>query len=76
MRVTVDGNPDLERDMFNKAIISTDKTGADAYLLRKKMKKQEQDRLNSLETELVSIKGDITKIKELLLKIVENGSNS
>lgn len=60
----VEGHSDLIRDTETNAVINTDKTAYQNYVLLKNQKLKEKDRLDKLENE-------VGEIKSLLQKLVD-----
>ena len=71
--IPVDGNKSLFRDPQTNAIINTNKSEYESYIMRRKMHTSEQERIESIEDYLGSIKSDIDEIKFLLRRLA-NGS--
>tara|TARA_B100002019_G_scaffold98016_1_gene84414 strand:+ start:55 stop:303 length:249 start_codon:yes stop_codon:yes gene_type:complete len=71
--IPVDGNKSLFRDPQTNAIINTNKSEYESYIMRRKMHTSEQERIESIEDDLGSIKSDIDEIKFLLRRLA-NGS--
>ena len=71
--IPVDGNKSLFRDPQTNAIINTKKSEYESYIMRRKMHTSEQERIESIEDDLGSIKSDIDEIKFLLRRLA-NGS--
>ena len=71
--IPVDGNKSLFRDPQTNAIINTNKSEYESYIMRRKMLTSEQERIESIEDDLGSIKSDIDEIKFLLRRLA-NGS--
>ena len=71
--IPVDGNKSLFRDPQTNAIINTNKSEYESYIMRRKMHTSEQERIESIEDDLGSIKSDIDEIKFLLTRLA-NGS--
>lgn len=69
--IGVKGYPGLVRDKGSGAILNTDENEIKKALLRKQRKKEEAERMKSLETDVESMKSDIGEIKSLLLKMIE-----
>lgn len=62
----VEGHPNLVRDVKTNAIINTDQTALDNYVMQKLKKEEEFSRLNAIESDLNSLKLTIGEIKQLL----------
>ena len=71
--IPVDGNKSLFRDPQTNAIINTNKSEYESYIMRRKMHTSEQERIESIEDDLGSIKSDIDEIKFFLRRLA-NGS--
>ena len=71
--IPVDGNKSLFRDPQTNAIINTNKSEYESYIMRRKMHTSEQERIDSIEDDLGTIKSDIDEIKFLLRRLA-NGS--
>ena len=71
--IPVDGNKSLFRDPQTNAIINTNKSEYESYIMRRKMHTSEQKRIESIEDDLGSINSDIDEIKFLLRRLA-NGS--
>ena len=64
MKLKVEGNPNLVKDMRTGAIINIDKNSVkDAKLLKSKMDKKEE--------EIETLKNDVAEIKSILNKLIE-----
>lgn len=64
MKLKVEGNPNLVKDMRTGAIINIDKNSVkDAKLLKSKMAKKEE--------EIETLKNDVAEIKSILNKLIE-----
>lgn len=71
--IPVEGESHLFRDINTNAIVNTNQSEYASYLARKKIQEKENDRINSMERDLNSIKNDLDEIK-LLLRSFSNGS--
>ena len=69
----VEGHNNLLRDPNTNAIINTNMSEYEQYLARRKTKTENNEKIQNLEGELASIKGDIDEIKNLLRSFI-NGS--
>ena len=64
MKLKVEGNPNLVKDMRTGAIINIDRNSVkDAKLLKSKMAKKEE--------EIETLKKDVAEIKSILNKLIE-----
>jgi predicted nucleic acid-binding Zn-ribbon protein len=67
MKIKVKDSPHLFRDGETNAIVNTNKMEYDNYLKMKNAKEKEKQKLSNLESELESVKNDISEIKSLIL---------
>jgi len=67
----VDGYNHLVRDEVTNAILNTNIDEYKNYLELKSIKEQENARIESLESDLNNIKGDIGEIKDLLRSLLK-----
>jgi hypothetical protein len=67
MKIKVKDSPHLVRDEETNAIVNTNKMDYENYLKIKNRKDLEKEKLSNLESELKSVKEDISEIKSLLL---------
>lgn len=72
-KVKVRGQVNLFRDMSSNAILNTDMNEYKNYMEAKKIKEEESERINHIESDLNSLKSDINEIKTMLRSLV-NGS--
>ena len=68
----VKGHTDLVRDNSTRAILNNDSSQYDNYLKRRAQRRQGQDRIDNMESDLKNLKDDINEIKTLL-KALSNG---
>lgn len=61
-----DGFNDLVKNTFNKAIINNDERGYQNYILKRQRSIDVDTKIESLETDINNIKGDIKLILSLL----------
>lgn len=71
--IPVEGDNYLFRDMNTNAIVNTNQSEYSNYLSRKKIHEKEKNRIECMERDLDSIKGDLDEIK-MLLRSLSNGS--
>lgn len=69
----VDGYSNLVRDEHTNAVLNTNMDEYKSYLEQRKIKEQENQRIESLENDLNSMKNDLGEIKDLLRSMI-NGS--
>ena len=63
MKVKVRDNEDLVRDTQTKAVLNTDLTSLQAY-------KQRRDALRKKDTELESLKNEVSELKQLVQNLL------
>ena len=66
----VEGHSHLKRDPKTNSIINTNMTEYQEYLSKRNKKIEESKKVNNLETDITSMKGDIEEIKNLLRNFV------
>jgi hypothetical protein len=64
--IPVEGDNYLFRDMNTNAIVNTNQSEYANYLARRKVQEREKNRIDCMEKDLNSIKGDLNEIKTLL----------
>lgn len=72
--IPVENQKDLYRDPRTNAIINMNKTEYESYIKRRESIKNEKNRVDQIEDEILSVKEDLDEIKTLLRKLVENES--
>jgi hypothetical protein len=72
--IPVENQKDLYRDTRTNAIINMNKTEYESYIKRRESIKNEKNRVDQIEDEILSVKEDLNEIKTLLRKLVENES--
>lgn len=72
--LVVQDHPDLVRDEMTNAIINMNIDEYHNYKELKKIKDEEYGRVDKIETEMQSIKGDLDEIKSMLMKVLSNGN--
>lgn len=70
--VPVDEHPLLGRDRESGAIVDLDHEAYQKYLRAKEMRQQQVEKIDRLESRINMFESDITDIKQLLLKVLEN----
>lgn len=71
MKIKVEGHPNLRRDANTGAIINSNGSAYNNYMIRKANQNAEKNEIEEMKTDINSLKNDICDIKELLLKLVE-----
>lgn len=62
----VSGSNNLYRDVRTNCIINKNKTEYQEYLFKKNAKNEENQKIQTIESDVASIKNDIDEIKNLL----------
>ena len=68
--VKIQDRESLVRDMTSGAIINTDKTEYENYLMRRNVSKQMKMQIEKNSEEIAEIKNDISEIKQLLISLI------
>lgn len=68
--VKIQDRDSLVRDMTSGAIINTDKTEYENYLVKRNASKQMKQQLEKNSNEIVELKNNILEIKQLLLSLI------
>ena len=69
--IRVKDNNTLLRDQKSNAIVNDSKQAYEKYMLLKKQKEKETNRVENLESEVNDIKNDLGEIKSLLKSFIE-----
>jgi len=64
----------LERDALSNGVVSTDLQNYQKYVETYKEKFNERQKIKQLETDMETIKGDLSEIKMMLLQVCKNES--
>lgn len=67
----VNGHSNLVRDEETKAIINTNMTDYNNYIMQKRIKEKENEKLQNLEKDFVNMKEDLNEIKSLLRSLID-----
>ena len=70
-RIPVKDHKDLYREESSNSIINTNKSDYETYVRNRDRMNSDKERISSLEEKVDSLQGDISDIKNLLLKIVD-----
>ena len=70
IEIKVEGHPDLVRDSSNKAIVNKNINEYETYMSINKRRESEKNRMNNIESDLSSLKGEIDEIKNLLKQLI------
>lgn len=71
MNIKVEGHPNLKRDSKTGAIINSNDSAFNNYLIKKANHDIEKNEIESMKTDINLLKDNIADIKNLLLKLVE-----
>lgn len=74
MKVKVEGHPNLRRDMNTGAIVNSNNSAYNNYLIRKANHDMEKSEVENIKSDIDNLKKDIGDIKDLLLKLVQDNS--
>ena len=75
MLVKIDGHNHLYRDTETMALINKDVGTKDEYLLKKRLIQSQKHEINNVKQEMESIKSDMQEIKQMMLLLLNKGSN-
>ena len=67
----IKGHLGLLRDRNSHTIINTNMNEYDEYIKKRKIKHEENQKIQNLEENLVNMKGDINEIKNLLRSLLD-----
>lgn len=70
-KLRVKGHNDLIRDTKSNAIVNTNKSEFNLYMARIKKREKQSDVIRDAVKEINNLKKEFYKIKELLLKVVD-----
>lgn len=71
--IKVSGHSDLVRDPETNSIINKNQSDYNEYVMRRNLKLEENQKVQTIEEEVASIKSDVNEIKSLLKELI-NGS--
>jgi hypothetical protein len=66
----VDGRQNLVRNLDTNALVNINSAEYNQYITLKRMKQNEENKISSLENEIIGLKNDLSEIKSLLKSIV------
>lgn len=66
---------DYVRDTNSMALMNTNNMEKNEYYAKVRMLKTQKEEINTVKEEIAGIKSDMNEIKELMLKLLEKGSN-
>ena len=65
----------LIRDTESMALINRDKSGLEDYLNKRRFLSSQKDEINRVKADVADIKKDISDVKQLILQLMDKGSN-
>ena len=65
----------LVRETNSMALINQDKNGLEQYLKKRHLMEVQKEEINKVKSEIVDIKNDVQEIKQLMLQLLNKGSN-
>lgn len=65
----------LFRDTESMALINRDKNGLEDYQSRRRFLSSQSNEINKVKSEINDVKNDLSEIKQLLLQLMDKGSN-
>ena len=71
--IKVKNNEHLVKNTKSNFIINTNKSEYDEYMARRKLKKNEKNKVDNLERDISTLRDEITEIKDMLRSLV-NGN--
>ena len=70
----VEGHGELYRDSTTNSIVNRNTTDYNRYMLQKKTKNEEVEKVDTMEQDLTNLKNEINEIKSLLKELVNGKS--
>jgi hypothetical protein len=71
MKLKVEGQENLVRDIRTNAIVNTNKGEYDIYMKRKRVREQQGDEIRSTIKEINILKQELFEIKSLLKEVIK-----
>jgi len=71
MKLKVEGQENLVRDIRTNAIVNTNKSEYDIYMKRKRVREQQGDEIRSTIKEINILKQELFEIKSLLKEVIK-----
>lgn len=71
MKLKVEGQEDLVRDVKTNAIVNTNRSEFELYLKRKKAREQQSDEIRNTVKEINILKQELYEIKNLLKEVTK-----
>ena len=70
--VKVKDHDHLMRNTQSNCIVNTNKAEYEEYLTRRKLKKNEKNKVDNLERDISTLRNEITEIKDMLRSLVND----
>ena len=68
--IQVEGHPDLVRNTNNNSIVNKNKSEYETYMKINRKREFEKNKISNMESDLSSLKKEITEIKNLLKQLM------
>lgn len=68
--IKVEGHPDLVRDVSTGAIVNNNETDYKQYMESYKKRQNQKSKIDSIESDLYEMKGELDEIKSLLRQLI------
>jgi hypothetical protein len=68
-------NTKLYRDTESMALINKDVSGLEEYNAKRRMIASQKEEINKIKSEIESVRQDMNEIKQLMLQLLNKGSN-
>lgn len=65
----------LFRDTDSMALINKDVSGLEEYNMKRKLLATQKTEINNVKSDIQTLKNDMLEIKQLLLQLMDKGSN-
>jgi hypothetical protein len=65
----------LVRDTASMALINQDKNGLDQYMKKRNLLLAQKQEINIMKSDINGLKEDVKEIKQLLMLLIDKGSN-
>ena len=69
--VKVKDNEHLIRNTNSNCIVNTNKSEYEEYITRRKLKKNEKNKVDNLERDISTLRNEITEIKDMLRSLID-----
>jgi len=72
--VQIPGTP-FVRDTNSMGLVNRDSSGLEEYKNKRRALAAQKDEINNIKSEIQSIKNDMSEIKQMMLQLMDKGSN-